>query len=280
VGADFTMEVPIGEGKEAVFKDQSTLEMVAYRDMWGRGTDSYLHIMFERLVLIRELLNEKGNLYVHCDWRMNSSLRLLLDDIFGSLNFRNNIVWQRNTSHNDGRKFGCVHDTILFYVKSEGYTYNRIDIPRTDEELIKRFPLVEENTGRRYVSDNLAAAGSGPSRYFGEKLIAPPPGNHWRFSQENINKMLEEGRIIFSSSGVPRYKRYSDDTEGKPVQDVWTDFMGVSSQSNELLGYATQKPEALLDRIIKASSNEGDLVADFFCVRAGTRILTPRPHKR
>ena len=274
VGADFSMDIEIGG--ETFHKEPNLLEQIAYRDTWGRGADSFISMIYERLILMRDLLHNEGSIYVHCDWRVNGYVRLVLDEVFGKEHFRNNISWQRNTSHNDGNKFGCVHDTLLFYVKSESYTYNRQDIPRTEKEIETRFPLIEKETGRRYVSDNLAAAGQGPPRRFGDKIIAPPSGNHWRFSQENIDKNLAEGRIIFSSSGIPRFKRYADDIAGKPVQDIWTDFMAVSSQSSELLGYPTQKPEALLDRIIKASSNEGDLVADFFCGSGTTAAVAEK----
>lgn len=279
VGADFTMDIQVGE-EGTIHKEQSVVEGVAYRDTWGKGTDSYIHMMYERLTLARDLLADNGSIYLHCDWRVNSYMRLLLDDIFGKEYFRNDISWQRNTSHNDGNKFGCVHDTLLFFVKSDKYVYNRQDIPRTDEDIAIRFPLIEKETGKRYVSDNLAAAGQGPPRKFGDKIIAPPPGNHWRYSQENIDKYLSEGRIIFSNNGVPRYKRYSDDITGKPVQDMWTDFMAVSSQSSELIGYPTQKPEALLERIINASSNLGDLVMDFFCGSGTTLSVAEKLGRR
>lgn len=274
VGADFSMNIEVGD--EHFTKEANVLEELAYRDTWGKGADSFIAMIYERLSLMRDLLAADGSIYVHCDWRVNSYVRLVLDEVFGKERFRNNISWQRNTSHNDGNKFGCVHDTLLFYVKSEKYTYNRQDTQRTEEEIKVRFPLIEDGTGRRYVSDNLAAAGQGPPRKFGDKIIAPPPGNHWRFSQENIDKNLAEGRIIFSSNGIPRFKRYANDIAGKPVQDIWTDFMAVSSQSSELLGYPTQKPEALLERIIKASSNEGDLVADFFCGSGTTAAVAEK----
>jgi len=121
VGADFTMDVPIGDGKETLGKDQSALEMVAYRDMWGKGTDSYLHMMFERLTLMKELLSERGSIYVHCDYRMNSILRLVLDEVFGGNNFRNECFWYYYNKMHDLRKpiFPRATDTILFYVKSK-----------------------------------------------------------------------------------------------------------------------------------------------------------------
>src|SRR5204862_8197856 len=125
VGADFTMDVPIGDEKETVGKDQSTLEMVAYRDMWGKGTDSYLHMMYERLTLMKELLSENGSIYVHCDSRMNSYLRGLLDEVFSGFHFINQITWRRTGAHNDPGRYGMISDTILFYTKTEDYTWNQ-----------------------------------------------------------------------------------------------------------------------------------------------------------
>src|SRR5438128_12578828 len=125
VGADFTMDVPIGDEKETVGKDQSTLEMVAYRDMWGKGTDSYLHMMYERLTLMKELLSEKGSIYVHCDWRMSHKLRLLLDDIFGLEMFQNEIIWKRSAARSHVySRYPSTHDSILYYNKTGNASWN------------------------------------------------------------------------------------------------------------------------------------------------------------
>ena len=241
----------------------------------------YLVMMALRIIELHRVLKSTGSFYLHCDPTMSHYLKTVCDVIFciKGGDFRNEIVWQRNTSHNDGKKFGCVHDIILFYAKGETFTYNRIEILRNEEELAKRFPLIEPKTDRRYCLDNLAAAGQGPARQFGDRLIEPPNGNHWRYSQENIDKHLANGRIVFTGKGVPRYKRYADDITGKPIQDIWTDFMGIASQSSERLGYPTQKPLALLERIIKASSNEGDLVLDAFC-GCGTTVDAAEKLKR
>jgi adenine-specific DNA-methyltransferase len=261
---NFQTAVQVGQ-VDSVERQPSFIEKLAYKDTWAGGIDSYLDMLYPRLQLMRKLLADDGSIYIHLDYHAQHYVKVALDEIFGHDKFRNEVVWQRNTSHNDGNKFGCVHDTILYYTKGSEYTYHRIEVERSKSEIAARFPLVDEETGRRYTLDNLAAAGSGPPRKFGDRVIAPPPGNHWRYSQENIDKMMAEGRIAFTGQGTPRYKRYEDDISGKPVQDIWTDFLGVSSQSAELIGFDTQKPEALLERIIKASSNEGDLVADFFC---------------
>jgi adenine-specific DNA-methyltransferase len=149
VGADFTMDVPIGDEKETVGKDQSTLEMVAYRDMWGKGTDSYLHMMYERLTLMKELLSEKGSIYVHCDYRVNSYLRLILDDLFGDIRQRNEIIWRRANAHNDPGRCGIITDTIFYYVKSDTSTWNQLYTPYSQEYLDSHWRQVDEN-GKRY----------------------------------------------------------------------------------------------------------------------------------
>ncbi len=264
VGADFSMDIEIGD--EQFTKQPGVLEELAYRDTWGKGADSFIAMIYERLSLMRDLLAEDGSIYVHCDYRLNSYMKLVLDEIFSNNSFRNEIVWRRAYSHNDGNKFGIITDTLFWYSKSEDYIYNKIFLPRTDEETEKEYSYIDEKTMKRYKSVSMNAAGQGEARRFGQNgLLSPPKGTHWRWSQERIDKAIKEGIIFFTANGVPRYKQFADDIEGKQVQNLWTDFMAISSQANELIGYPTQKPEALAERIINASSNEGDFVADFFC---------------
>ncbi len=264
VGADFSMNIEIGD--EQFTKAPGVLEEIAYRDTWGRGADSFIAMIYERLVLMRDLLADDGSIYVHCDYRVNSYLRIILDEIFGKDNLNNEITWRRAYSHNDGNRFGVITDTILFYSKSENWIYNKVFIPRTDEETAEEYNYTDEKTRKRYKSVSMNAAGQGEPKYFGDRgLLKPPKGTHWRWSQERIDEALKNDIIFFTSNGVPRYKQYSDDIKGKQVQNLWTDFMAISSQSKELLDFPTQKPEELLERIMKASSNEGDLVADIFC---------------
>ena len=268
VGADFSMDIKIGDGEdeESFTKKPSVIEEIAYRDTWGKGADSFIAMIYERLKLMHDLLAEDGSIYVHCDWRVNSYMRLVLDDIFGKDNFINEITWRRSNSHNDGNKFGIITDTIFLYSKSEKYTFNKIFTPRTNEETDEEYTQVDEITGKKYKSISMNAAGQGEPRIFGEKgLLNPPAGTHWRWSQERINEAIKNNIIFFSSNGTPRYKQFPENIEGKQVQNLWTDFMAISSQAQERADYPTQKPEQLIERIIKASSNEGDLVADFFC---------------
>ena len=279
VGADFTMDVPIGDEKETVEKDQSTLEMVAYRDMWGKGTDSYLHMMFERLCIMRELLAETGVLYLHIGPNVNHLMRALLDAVFGSENHRNEIIWQRTFAHSDANRFGIVHDHILFYSKSANFSFNKQVRPHA-ESYIKSHYGQADDAGRPFRLVTLSAAGPGPARWFGNRSIEPPPGRHWAWSQERINASLASGRLVFAKTGQPNIKQYLDETDGTVVQSMWADVPPVNPISAELLGYSTQKPEALLERIVRASSNEGDLVADFFSGSGTTGAVAERLGRR
>jgi DNA modification methylase len=268
VGADFSMDITIGEGDdgESFTKKPSVIEEVAYRDTWGKGADSFIAMIYERLKLMHDLLSDDGSIYVHCDYRVNSYMRLVLDEIFGKDNFINEITWRRSNSHNDGNKFGIITDTIFLYSKSENYTFNKIFIPRTDEQTDEEYTQIDELTGKKYKSISMNAAGQGEARVFGEKgLLTPPAGTHWRWSQERIDEAIKNNIIFFSSNGTPRYKQFPENIEGKQVQNLWFDFMAISSQAQERADYPTQKPEQLIERILKASSNEGDLIADFFC---------------
>jgi adenine-specific DNA-methyltransferase len=276
VGADFTMDVPIGDEKETVGKDQSTLEMVAYRDMWGKGTDSYLHMMYERLTLMKELLSEKGSIYVHCDWHVSNLMRSLLEDVFGRDRFRNEIIWKRTTAHSDSSSYGQNHDTILFFSKQETFTWTN---PKTayEEWYTERYYRYKEKDGRRFMSDNLSASGLSGGGYDytwkGRKGL-------WRCPESTMARLDSEGRIFYTENGVPRYKRYLDEMEGLPVQTIWDDIQSVVSWSPEATGYNTQKPESISARIIQASSNEGDLVADFFCGSGTTGAVAERLSRR
>ena len=276
------------EGKEQK-SDYSTFEEKQYGDIWTN--DEYLQFMYERLILCRELLSDTGSIYLHCDWHKNSLLRIILDEIFGASNFQNEVVWRKSNSHNDGNKFGNITESIYFYSKTSNITFNK-QFYEMDE---KSYDKEEIETGRKYKSVSMNAAGSGEPRYFGKKLLYPPIGTHWRWSQEKINAALAmvPPKIIFTANGVPRYKQYMDEMDGNPVQNLWVDemdelpienlwmdFMAISSQAQERLGYPTQKPEALLERIIKASSNPGDIVFDCFMGSGTTQAVAMKLGRR
>ncbi|MBU1246530.1 site-specific DNA-methyltransferase [Patescibacteria group bacterium] len=264
VGADFSMNIEIGE--DTFTKKPSVIEEIAFRDTWGKGMDSFIAMIYERLKLMHGLLADDGSIYVHCDYRVNSYMRLVLDEIFGKNNFLNEITWRRAYSHNDGNKLGIITDTIFYYSKSDKYKYNKVFTERTDAQTEKEYSNIDESTGKRYKSVSMNAAGQGAPRKFGDKgILSPPKGTHWRWSQERIDQAIKDDIIFFSSNGTPRYKQFSENIEGKQIQNLWADFMAISSQAQERLDYPTQKPEELIERILKISSNENDLIADFFC---------------
>ncbi|MEN6532640.1 MAG: site-specific DNA-methyltransferase [Bryobacteraceae bacterium] len=279
VGADFTMDVPIGDGKETTDKDQSTLEMVAYRDMWGRGTDSYLHMLSERLTLMRELLSNTGSIYIHVGPNVSHYVRSVADEIFGPSHFINEIVWRRAFGHSDSTRYGIIHDALLFYSKGDQRTWNVILQPPDKEYVETFFDQYDEGRGEKYQRLSLSAGGlSGGGydyEYKGVRTL-------WRCPIETLRKYDAEGRLHWpkKKGGVPRLKRYESEYEGVPLQDIWTDISKIHNQSSELAGYATQKPEALLERVIKVSSNEGDLVADFFCGSGTTGTVAERLGRR
>ncbi len=266
VGADFSMDIEIGD--ETFHKEPNLLEQIAYRDTWGRGTDSFIAMIYERLRLMNDLLADDGSIYVHIGPNVSHLLRAVMDEVFSITNFRNEIIWQRHGAHNDSKQYGVVHDSILFYSKSDKWTYNPVFMAYDDEYIEERFRSVEEGTGRRFWANTLTAGGSGPARQFGDRSIPPPKGRHWAFDQTGIDELLKKNGIYFSSTGFPYLKQYLDESPGKPCQSIWPDLR-MTRSGFERLDYPTQKPELLLDRIIRASSNEGDLVADFF-VGSGT----------
>ncbi len=272
VGADFSMDIEIGG--DTFTKKPNILEEIAYRDTWGKGADSFIAMIYERLVLMRDLLAEEGSIYVHCDWRVTSTMRLVLDEIFSG-RFRNELIWKRTTSHSEATKFGQIHDTIYFYANGEHYCWNP-QFGEYDKEYIDKYFRFVEPDGRRYWKEDATGAGQGPARRFGEKEILPPSGRHWRWTQGKIDELYTAGRFVFTKSGRPEFKRYLDEQEGSYVCDIWDDIKRINQVADERTGYATQKPEALLERIIKASSNEGDLVADFFCGSGTTAAVAEK----
>jgi adenine-specific DNA-methyltransferase len=261
VGADFSMNVEIGD--EAFTKKPSVIEEVAYRDTWGKGADSFIAMIYERLKLMHGLLADDGSIYVHCDYRVSAFLKLTLDEIFGSNSFRNQISWQRFGAHNDANRFGNVTDTIYFYSKTETYSYNPQYIPYSEEYIKQRF-IKDDTTGKLFYPHTLTGKGQGPARKFRTGVLVPPKGRHWSYTQDKIDELDRNDLIYYTANGTPYLKSFLDDYQGRPVQDIWTDIV-MTKSGKELVGYPTQKPEKLIERIINASSNEGDLVGDFFC---------------
>lgn len=287
-GADYAKKVYVRRNPkvaEAITQAESELdveEMKAfeekmYGDVWDK--ERYLNWMYENLMAIKSVMSDNASIYVHLDYHIGHYVKILMDEIFGEENFRNEIVWKRFNFHSDAGRFGAVHETIFYYsMDCDNCIFNTVYMPFDDEYIKSRFTNVDED-GRKYLTDNPTAPAhgtTGPALYFGDKLIAPPSGSMWRYSQDNMNKMMREGRIEFTNKGLPRIKRYLDELEGKAAHSLWTDIFPINSQASERLDYATQKPEALLERIIKASSNEGMVVADFF---GGSGVTAAVAHK-
>ncbi len=232
---------------------------------------AYLAMMAVRLIELRRVLKPTGSIYLHCDPTASHYLKVLMDSIFGARHFVNEIAWKRTTAHSDSRQgsqhFGRTHDVILFYRRSGDATWNAPHEPYSQEYSDTYYKFVDES-GRRYWKDNLTAAKPGGDTSYEWKGIKPPKGRYWAYSRANMERMDREGRIVYSRTGVPMYKRYLDEMLGRPVQDIWDDVRGLGglgSKKEERLGYPTQKPLALLERIISASSDEGDVVLDPFC---------------
>ena len=278
----------VDDWHELAGKVETAPAMEALRRLLGEGAMlAYLSYMANRLVECRRVLKPAGSIYLHCDPTASHYLKMSMDAIFGEENFRNEIVWKRTSAHSGARRFGPVHDTIFFYTKADRYTWNRILQPH-DETYIKAFYRNADADGRRYRMSDLTGAGTrrGESGAAWRGRDPTAKGRHWAIPRnfpgggdvprpvgEALDYLDRTGRIVWpkSDTGMPSFKRYLDEMEGVAAQDVIVDIGAVASQARERLGYPTQKPLALLDRLVRASSNEGDIVLDPFC-GCGTTI--------
>ncbi|MEQ8346140.1 MAG: DNA methyltransferase [Sneathiellaceae bacterium] len=234
---------------------------------------AYLAMMTIRLIEMRRTLAPTGSLYLHCDSTASHYLKTILDAVFGGAAFRNEIIWKRSHAHSDGkqgaRHFGRVTDTILFYAKSDKAIWNTQHLPYDDKYVERDYRRVDES-GRRYRLDNIQGPGGAEKGNPFYEVMGV--SRHWRYSQAKMQELVDQGRIIQTRPGaVPQYKRYLDEMPGVPLQNLWADLPVLNNRSKEVLGYPTQKPLALLDRIVAASSNPGDVVLDPFC-GCGTAI--------
>jgi site-specific DNA-methyltransferase (adenine-specific) len=230
---------------------------------------AYLAMMAPRLVELHRVLKPSGSLYLHCDPTASHYLRMILDGIFGAKNFQNELVWKRTSARSDSHRWNHIHDTILFYSMSDEFTWNPQFTPYDEAYTAKFYRHIEPGTGRRYASDNLTAAGTreGSSGRPWHGINVKRKGIHWKYTIETLEELDRKGRVIWPEKrgGVPRYKRYLDEMPGLAVQSIITDIPPLSAQSAEKLSYPTQKPVALLERIVAVSSNPGDIVLDPFC---------------
>ncbi len=241
---------------------------------------AYLVMMCIRIVELRRVLKDTGSIYLHCDPTASHYIKLIMDGIFGQQCFRNEVVWQRTNSHNAAGQYGRVHDILLFYTKGTKYTWNATTTPYSPAQA-KRYHRDEQ--GRLYTGQDLTASrpdsSSGKFKWRG---TMPSPSRGWGYSEEQLEKWWTEGKILTKRDGTPRMdglKVYLDEMPGKPLQSVWTDISRIANTSSERLGYPTQKPITLLERIIQASSNENDIVLDPFC-GCGTAIIAAQKLNR
>lgn len=243
---------------------------------------AYLTMMAVRLVELHRVLKPMGSLYLHCDPTASHYLKLVMDGVFGAQCYQNEIIWKRTSSHSDGKQgakhYGRVNDTLFFYTKTSEFTWNPLHLDHDTRYLEVHYPHIEEETGRRYgLWDCTGPGGAAKGNPYYEVMGV---SKYWRYSRQRMEEKIKEGRIIQPKPGaVPREKRYLDESKGAPLSTNWYDIPPINSQAKERLGYPTQKPEALLERIIQASSNEGDLILDPFC-GCGTTIVAAEKLKR
>jgi site-specific DNA-methyltransferase (adenine-specific) len=247
----------------------------AIHQMLGRSPMmAYLVMMAARLVELHRVLRPTGSLYLHCDPTASHYLKILLDAIFGPERFLSEVIWKRTSAHSSAKRYGPVHDTLLCYSKGSGYTWNP-QFEAHNQAYLDSHYRSQDADGRRYTLSDLTAAGTrnGASGMPWRGFDPRSKGNHWKFTVERLDALDQAGRIYWpaKAGGWPRYKRYLDEVNGVPLQDVWTDIDPLNAKAAERLGYPTQKPLALLERIIAASSNPGDVVLDPFC-GCGTAI--------
>jgi adenine specific DNA methylase Mod len=258
VQADFSMDIKIGD--DAYSKKPNVLEQIAYRDTWGLGVDSFLSMIYERLILAKDLLADDGSIFVHCDYRLSGRMRLLLNEVFGEDSFVNEIIWQGTVGDTSAKnkKFIKSHDSIFYFRKNKNnYIWNEV-FQEMSEGGLKPYKFEDENGKFRWTdSSNPGKKGYTYDLGYGEKL----PKNGYRMPKERALEWIKDGILKVEKDKVPCIKRYLNE-QGVRSKDVWSDIKSL--QGNENLGYPTQKPEKLLERIIQSSSNEKDIVLDFF----------------
>jgi DNA modification methylase len=242
------------------------------------GSDmlAYLAMMAPRLIELRRVLKETGSIYLHCDPTASHYLKILMDAVFGPQSFRNEIVWKRQSAHSDATRFGSVHDVVLFYAKGSE-PFWKTQYQPYDPKYVEQYYRYEDEDGRKFMSGDLGTAGlqGGGYEYEWKGIV-----RLWRVPLATMERLEAEKRIFYTRNGIPRIKRYLDESKGMPAQDWWSDIESLRSWAVERLGYPTQKPEALLERILIASSEKGDVVLDPFCGCGTTVQVAERLHRR
>lgn len=257
---------------EVIWGDEA--EVRSFEDRWEGGMNVYINWMRARVMEMSRLLKPTGSLYLHCDPHASHYLKVMLDEVFGGSAYRNEIVWKRTTSHSSVKRYGPVHDLIFYYSPSKNPTWNS---PRLDyqPEYLDKYYKFDDGDGRRYWRADLCASGTrnGGSGQPWRGFDPAAKGMHWKFTVQRLDELDMQGRIYWPKGGTgwPQYKRYRDELKGLAVSDIWDDINRLNPKAAERMGWPTQKPEALLQRIIGASTNKGDIVLDPFC-GCGTTI--------
>ena len=261
-------------------EELKAFEEKMYGDVWDK--ERYLNWMYENLMAIKSIMSEEASIYVHLDYHIGHYVKILMDEIFGEDNFQNEIVWKKTNAHNFKTKgFVNAYDSIFLYAKdNSGYIFND-QYGEMSQEQLSRYK--KDKDGRYYTGQDLTFTGNSATRKFTWRGATPPPGRVWGMDEEQLESLYQQGLILTRKDGVPRldgYKVYLDDKKGTPLTTIWDDIDRVGNTSSERIDYATQKPEALLERIIKASSNTGMTVADFFGGSGVTAAVANRLGRR
>jgi site-specific DNA-methyltransferase (adenine-specific)/adenine-specific DNA-methyltransferase len=233
-------------------------------------------MIYERLILMRDLMHKDASIYVHCDWRVNSFLRTVMGEIFGTNQFQSEIIWKRKDSNRAGTTLSVVTDTVLFFSKGDSPVWNELYLEYSEERIEKAYSNVDES-GRQFALADLMAPGErkGTRADYEWNGVRARAGRHWAYTLEKMQELEKQGRIFWNSAGVPKLKMFLEESKGVPLPNLWTDIAMIKG-GLEAADYPTQKPEELLERILKASSNEGDLVADFFCGSGTTAAVAEK----
>ncbi len=292
-GADFKFVAPIGNSTEGLSKDRSLVEEKAYWDTWGRGESSYLQMLHQRLVLLRELLSPSGSLFLHIGPKLAHMVRMMGEEVFGSENFQNEIIWQRHDPHNDAKtRLGVITDRILWFSRSKSFTYNaEVEREELSASALKEFSLLETESGevvpfvgnetlpgRRFKVDDATWKGTRAERQFSWRGARPSPKREWMYDLPGMEEALASGELYLRDprKGAARCrKKYLDQNLGIYLQDLWTSAGRMKGGSE----YPTQKPERLIRRIVRIASKPGDLVADFFA-GSGTLAIAAELEER
>ena len=269
VGANFSMGIEIGD--DTFTKNPNILEEIAYRDTWGKGEDSFISMIYERLILMYDLLAKDGGIFVHCDSRLNSCIRLVLDEVFGTDNFHNEIIWQRSASGKTiSRNLSRDTDTIFWYSKSENYTINPVYQPLSETTLAMYKLNDNDGRGKYRLYPLQKTGGPGPETTYdytdNKGRVWKCPRKGWRMRVEKLKALENDGRLFFDGKTLAEKAYWNErENEGRLANNLWNDISNLQGATPEILGYPTQKPEKLAERILSMASQKDDLVADFFC---------------